>query len=79
MLGHNFVTKYGTKQEILIIGKQAPVAIGAAIGAGGNAFFGYGVVKSARRAFGRAPDQWPVAKAPVMASIEGEVDDGLGQ
>ncbi|KRF29494.1 hypothetical protein ASG91_00195 [Phycicoccus sp. Soil802] len=70
VLGHNFVTKYGTRQGIVVIGKQAPLGFGAMIGAGGNAFFGYGVVKSARRAFGVAPSAWPPANASVNASIE---------
>lgn len=61
VLGHNFVTKYGSKQGVVVLGKQAPLGIGAAIGAGGNAFFGYGVVKSARRAFGPPPSEWPTS------------------
>lgn len=63
VLGHNFVTRYGTRQGVVVIGKQAPLGIGAVLGAGGNAFFGYGVVKSARRAFGPPPTDW--ASAPV--------------
>ncbi|KGN29913.1 hypothetical protein N802_10210 [Knoellia sinensis KCTC 19936] len=65
VLGRNFVTKYGTKQGVFVIGKQAPVGIGAAIGAGGNAFFGYGVVKSAKRAFGPPPPVWSEKAPPV--------------
>lgn len=61
VLGHNFVTKYGSKQGVVVLGKQAPLGFGAAIGAGGNAFFGYGVVKSARRAFGPPPSEWPTS------------------
>lgn len=63
VLGHNFVTRYGTRQGIVVIGKQAPLGIGAVLGASGNAFFGYGVVKSARRAFGPPPASWPVSAA----------------
>mgnify|MGYP001814365270 CR=1 FL=1 len=40
ILGLNFVTKYGTKQGILVLGKAVPFRIGAAIDAGGNYAFG---------------------------------------
>lgn len=70
VLGHNFVTKYGSKQGVLVIGKQAPVGIGAAIGAGGNAFFGYGVIKSAKRAFGPPPAEWPCGRTNADVLIE---------
>nr|WP_225443647.1 hypothetical protein [Lolliginicoccus lacisalsi] len=48
VLGYNFVTRYGTRQGILVIGRVAPFGIGAAIGAGGNLVFAKGVVKSTR-------------------------------
>lgn len=60
VLGRNFVTKYGTKQGILVLGRAAPFGIGAAIGGGGNAALGYVTVRSARRAFGPAPAEWPL-------------------
>ncbi|QCB51996.1 hypothetical protein E5720_16370 [Rhodococcus sp. PAMC28707] len=50
VLGVNFVTKYGTRQGILVLGRAAPFGIGAAIGAGGNLFFGQGIVKATRKA-----------------------------
>lgn len=59
MLGHNFVTKYGTKQGIVVLGKAVPFGIGAAIGAGGNFAFGRMTVQASRRAFGPAPETWP--------------------
>jgi hypothetical protein len=55
VLGRHFVTKYGTKQGIIVIGRLAPFGIGAAIGGGGNALLGRGVVTGTRRAFGPAP------------------------
>ncbi|MFC7490469.1 MULTISPECIES: hypothetical protein [unclassified Knoellia] len=67
VLGHNFVTKYGTKQGVVVLGKQAPLGFGAMIGAGGNAFFGYGVVKSAKRAFGPPPPAWGDCPSPAAA------------
>ena len=52
VLGRWFVTKYGTKQGILVIGRLAPFGIGAGIGGAGNALLGRTVVAGARRAFG---------------------------
>ena len=59
VLGPRFVTKYGTKQGILILGRHVPLFIGAAIGGGGNAFFGRLIVGATRRAFGPAPVSFP--------------------
>lgn len=61
VLGRNFVTKYGTKQGIVVIGKLAPFGIGAGIGAGANALFARGVVKSTKKAFGPPPDEFPAS------------------
>lgn len=58
VLGKNFVTKYGTKQGILVLGKQVPFGIGAAIGGAGNAMFAQLTIRSALRAFGPAPETW---------------------
>ena len=52
VLGRNFVTKYGTRQGIVVIGRLAPFGVGAAIGAGGNALLGQTMINRARRAFG---------------------------
>ena len=57
VLGRWFVTKYGTKQGILVIGRLAPFGIGAGIGGAGNALLGRTVVAGARRAFG-PPGEW---------------------
>lgn len=64
VLGRNFVTKYGTKQGILVLGKAVPAGVGAAIGAAGNAALAQFVVRSARRLFGPPPAVWPAALAP---------------
>ena len=60
VLGQNFVTKYGTKQGVLVLGKQVPFGIGAAIGGVGNATFAQFTIRSAKRAFGPPPETWPV-------------------
>lgn len=58
VLGRNFVTKYGTKEGILVLGREVPFGIGAAIGSAGNLAGGYASVRAARRAFGPAPTDW---------------------
>lgn len=65
LLGRNFVTKYGTKQGVLVLGRVLPMGIGAAIGASGNAALGYASVRAARRAFGT-----PTAAVPRIAAAE---------
>ncbi len=59
VLGRNFVTRQGTRQGILVLGRDVPFGIGAGIGAGGNYLLGKGSVKAARKAFGPAPESWP--------------------
>jgi len=58
VLGPRFVTRYGTKQGVLVLGRDLPFGFGAAIGAGGNAAFGRLAIQGARRAFGPAPEAW---------------------
>ncbi len=62
VLGPRFVTKYGTKQGVLVLGRHLPLGMGAAIGAGGNALLGRTTIAGARRAFGPAPEAWPAAE-----------------
>jgi hypothetical protein len=59
ILGKNFVTKYGTKQGIIVLGRVAPFGIGAAIGGGANAAIAALAVRAGRRAFGPPPTSWP--------------------
>ncbi len=58
VLGRHFVTKYGTKQGILVLGRVIPFGIGAAIGGAANAAFSQGIVKASDRAFGPPPESW---------------------
>ncbi len=60
VLGRWFITKYGTTQGILVLGRIAPFGIGAAIGGAGNALVGRGVIAGARRAFGPPPDEFAI-------------------
>lgn len=58
VLGHNFVTKYGTRQGILVLGKVVPFGVGAVIGGGANLLFAETAVRATRRAFGPPPTVW---------------------
>ncbi|GAB3262742.1 hypothetical protein [Arthrobacter pigmenti] len=50
-MGRNFVTKYGTKQGIVVLGRVVPFGIGAAIGGTMNYVMAQGLIKSAHRVF----------------------------
>lgn len=50
VLGHNFVTRYGTRQGVLVLGRAAPFGIGVVIGAGGNLLMAQSVIKATRLA-----------------------------
>jgi hypothetical protein len=65
VLGRNFVTKYGTKQGIIVLGQVVPFGIGAAIGGGASALLARGAILAARRAFGEAPATWPEGLQPA--------------
>ncbi|GLB68963.1 hypothetical protein AHIS1636_34060 [Arthrobacter mangrovi] len=52
VMGRNFVTRYGTKQGIIVLGKVIPFGVGIAIGSGMNYALAVGLVKSAHHAFG---------------------------
>lgn len=55
ILGPRFITKYGTKQGVLVLSKQVPLGIGAGLGASGNHLLGRATVKAARKTFGPPP------------------------
>lgn len=59
VLGHNFVTKFGTRQGILVLGREVPFGIGAGTGATGNYVLARATIKAARGGFGPAPKGWP--------------------
>ena len=68
VLGKNFVTKYGTKQGIIVLGRIVPFGIGAVIGGGANATVAAVAVRAARRAFGPAPRSWPTKELDISPS-----------
>lgn len=59
LLGRHFVTKYGTKQGIIVLARVVPFGIGAVIGGVANGVFSQGIIK-AWRAFGTASQSWEV-------------------
>jgi hypothetical protein len=65
VLGRNFVTKYGTKQGVLVLGRQLPFGLGALIGGGGNAAIGYATIRTARKVFGTPPEEWLPSGTPT--------------
>lgn len=60
VLGRNFVTKFGTEEGIIVLGRVVPFGIGAVIGGGANAALGTTVTRAARRAFGPPPASFAV-------------------
>ncbi|TDW90891.1 hypothetical protein EV137_4722 [Kribbella pratensis] len=58
LLGPRFITKYGTRQGLLVLSKQVPLGIGVVLGGAGNHLIGRGVVASARTVFGGPPNEW---------------------
>lgn len=58
LLGPRFITKYGTKQGVLVLGKQVPFGVGVLLGGGGNAGLAILTARSAKKIFGAAPEAW---------------------
>ena len=54
VLGRHFVTRYGTRRGILVIGKVMPFGVGFAIGAGGNLMMARGLIKTTKRMYDSA-------------------------
>lgn len=74
VLGKNFITKYGTKQGIIVLGRVAPFGIGAIIGGGANATVAALAIRATRRAFGPAPQSWPeTSPEPAPEVVPGTV------
>lgn len=58
VLGRYFVTKYGTKKGIVVLGRVVPFGIGALIGGAANGFFSQGIIVASTRAFGAPLQSW---------------------
>ncbi|MDT0439112.1 MULTISPECIES: hypothetical protein [Streptomyces] len=75
VLGRNFVTKYGTRQGVIVLGRVAPFGIGAVIGGGANAALAALAVKASRHAFGPPPASWPWQTVPGSPVLSGDPGD----
>lgn len=73
VLGPRFLTKYGTKQGVLVLSKQIPLGIGIAVGGGANHLVGRGVVRTARKVFGPPPEAF--APALVIEVVDEVIND----
>jgi hypothetical protein len=56
VLGPWFITKYGTKQGVLVLSKQVPLGLGIGVGALADHMIGRAIVGTARKVFGPAPE-----------------------
>ena len=66
VLGHNFITKYGTKQGILVLGRSVPLGLGALNGGAGNAALGRTTITATRTAFNPAPRAHAFVQHPLI-------------
>ena len=73
VLGPKFIMKWSSRQAVITLGIQVPFLIGAGIGAGGNALFGWFIVKSAQKILGPTPESWDELTEPALAPIRGAV------
>ncbi|MGW8846444.1 hypothetical protein ACWGNE_01570 [Streptomyces xiamenensis] len=70
VLGRHFVTKFGTKQGVIVLSRVTPFGIGAVIGASANAALASVAVRASRRAFGPPPASWAWETANEAPSTE---------
>ncbi|WP_433955924.1 hypothetical protein [Janibacter indicus] len=61
VLGPRFVTKYGTKTGVIVLGKQVPFGIGAGLGAGANHLVARSIIKQSRKVLGPPPATFATA------------------
>ena len=72
ILGPRFIVKWNGRQAVIVLGIQVPLFIGAGIGAGGNALFGWAIVKSAKKILGPVPESWDELSEPALGPIQVE-------
>jgi hypothetical protein len=58
ILGRRFVSRWGTRQGMLVLGRELPVLFGAAVGGVGNRVLARKVVSSVGSAFGPPPSRF---------------------
>jgi hypothetical protein len=69
-LGPRFITKYGTKQGVLVLSKQIPLGIGIGVGAAANHLIGRAIVGTAKKVFGPAPEFFEHRPDSVVVDAE---------
>jgi hypothetical protein len=70
VLGPRFITKYGTKQGVLVLSKQIPLGIGIGVGAAANHLIGRAIVGTAKKVFGPAPEFFEHRPDSVVVGAE---------
>jgi hypothetical protein len=70
VLGPRFITKYGTKQGVLVLSKQIPLGLGIGVGAFSNHMIGRTIVGTARKVFGPAPESFAPRRDAVVVDAE---------
>lgn len=77
VLGPRFITKYGTKQGVLVLSKQIPLGLGIGVGAAANQIIGRMIVKTARKVFGPPPATFATTIDPAVIDVEAyeSIDD----
>jgi hypothetical protein len=68
VLGPRFITITGTKTGTLVLTKQIPFFVGAALGAAGNHVFARMTVIATRTIVGPAPESWSNLRIPELPS-----------
>lgn len=59
LLARHVLTRFGTQQAALFVGRALPLGVGAGIGAFGNLALARSVIATARRTFGPPPTELP--------------------
>lgn len=75
VLGPRFITKYGTKQGILVLSKQIPLGLGIGVGAGASHLIGRTIVRTAKRVFGPPPEHFVPRSDCDVVDVEWIQDD----
>jgi hypothetical protein len=70
VLGPRFITKYGTKQGVLVLSKQIPLGLGIGFGAVANHVIGRAIVGTAKKVFGPAPEFFESRPDSVVVDAE---------
>jgi len=75
ILGPRFITKYGTKQGVLVLSKQIPLGLGIGVGAGASHLIGRTIVRTAKNVFGDPPEHFVARSDFEVVDAEWMQDD----